>query len=258
MSGIYQHFRPEEKDFIDQVIGWQQYVENTYADKLTDFLDPRQQFIVRSIIGEQNAVRYQFFGGIDNCERKRALIYPEYMTPDEADYQIGLYEIKYPTKFVQLDHRMVLGSIMSLGMKRDKFGDILINDEVIQFFLATEIEDFVKINLTQIGKAKVTIKRCENELAINTEDKWLERDTTVSSLRLDSIISSAYNISRQKAQLLIQQGHAKVNWEKIERTSFECDEGDVLSVRGFGRCTIKQLQGRTKKDKYRVKIGLKK
>src|SRR5690606_39623381 len=115
-----------------------------------------------SIIGEQNAVRYQFFGGTDNCERKRALIFPEYMTPGEADYQIGLYEIKYPTKFVQLDHRMVLGSIMSLGMKRDKFGDILINDEVIQFFLAAEIEDFVKINLTRSEEHTSELQSREN------------------------------------------------------------------------------------------------
>ena len=53
MSVVYQHFRPEEKEFIDQVIDWRINVEDTYAPKLTDFLDPRQQFILRSIIGRK-------------------------------------------------------------------------------------------------------------------------------------------------------------------------------------------------------------
>lgn len=39
---IYQHFRPEEREFIDQVLNWKNIVENTYAPKLTDFLDPRE------------------------------------------------------------------------------------------------------------------------------------------------------------------------------------------------------------------------
>ena len=49
---IYQHFRPEEREFIDQVLNWKEYVENNYAPKLTDFLDPREQQIVKMIIGQ--------------------------------------------------------------------------------------------------------------------------------------------------------------------------------------------------------------
>ena len=35
---IYQHFSPEERGFIDQVLNWKEYVENNYAPKLTDYL----------------------------------------------------------------------------------------------------------------------------------------------------------------------------------------------------------------------------
>ena len=49
MEHVLQHFRKEEQPFIEQVVSMMHEVENRYAPKLTDFLDPRQQFIVDSI-----------------------------------------------------------------------------------------------------------------------------------------------------------------------------------------------------------------
>ena len=60
---IYQHFRPEEKDFIDQVLGWADQVREQYAPKLTDFLNPREAEIIRMLIGKEGDVRVSFFGG---------------------------------------------------------------------------------------------------------------------------------------------------------------------------------------------------
>ena len=49
MEAIMQHFRKDEQPFIETVIGWIREVENTYVPKLTDFLDPRERFIVESL-----------------------------------------------------------------------------------------------------------------------------------------------------------------------------------------------------------------
>ncbi|MBO1004951.1 YlmH family RNA-binding protein [Pseudogracilibacillus auburnensis] len=256
MSVVYQHFRPEEKVFIDQVIGWKEYVLDSYADKLTDFLDPREQFILQAIIGEKDDVRYKFFGGYDDSERKRAIIYPEYLTLEQDNFEVSLFEIDYPTKFIKLNHRTVLGSMMSLGLTREKFGDILIQGERIQFFVSAEVEEFVKQQLVQMGKAKVSINKQDLANFILPDERWRELQTTASSLRLDVIISAGFNVSRQKAQMLIQQGNANVNWETIERPAFECGESDIISVRGHGRCKVIEILGRTKKDKMRIKLGL--
>ena len=43
MSDIYQHFRQDERPFIDQVLEWKQIVLDQYRMKLTDFLDPRNR-----------------------------------------------------------------------------------------------------------------------------------------------------------------------------------------------------------------------
>lgn len=256
MTSIYQHFRPEEKHFIDSVLDWKEYVEFSYAPKLTDFLDPRQQFILQSVIGEGAEVRYGLFGGQERCERKRALLYPAYFEPEDKDFLVGLYEIEYPRKFIKLEHPMVLGSLMSLGIKRDKFGDILVNGDRIQFYSSVEIEPFLMTELREIGRASVNVQKLPIEEAIQVPKQWKETEISAASLRLDGIIAGAFNLSRQKSQTLIEQKIVKLNWKTVENPAEVCMEGDIISARRLGRCKIIEFLGTTKKNKARLKIGL--
>ncbi len=251
---IYQHFRPEERAFIDQVINWKEYVEEKYAPKLTDFLDPRQQQIVNSIVG-QHDLKMDCFGGSQNTERKRAFLYPDYYEMSEDDFNLVLFEVKYPSKFITLTHPQVLGSLMSIGVNRDKFGDILLSDERIQFFCAEEIAGYVKLEVQSIGKATVELIQLPVSEAISQMEKWNEVLITVTSLRLDVVVAAIYQISRQKSQVLIQAGRVKVNWKVIENSSFECGEGDTISVRGYGRSKIFSFNGMSKKEKWKILIG---
>ncbi|MDR7236210.1 YlmH family RNA-binding protein [Neobacillus drentensis] len=252
---IYQHFRPEERDYIDQVLNWKDYVETNYSPKLTDFLDPREQHILKMLIGEHGDVNYKLFGGTLDVERKRALIFPDYLPVTEEEFQISLFEIQYPAKFVTIEHRQVLGTLMSLGLKRGKFGDILTKDGKCQFFAAKEISDYIKSNVETIGRAGVKLIETDIENAIPTKELLVESDLTVSSLRLDTVISGIYHVSRQKSQLFIQQGLVKVNWTLTENPSFECGVGDMLSVRGYGRAKVLAIEGKTKKEKWRINVG---
>lgn len=252
---IYQHFRPEEHAFIDHVLEWKEYVNQSYSPKLTDFLDPREQQIVSSIIGSSADVSVQFFGGAEHVERKRALLYPGYYSPAVEDYSTTLFEIDYPHKFVTIEHPQVLGSLMSLGLKRSKFGDILAEGTKLQIIVAKEIADYISIQLQSIGKSKVRLIERELSDIINIAETWKEESCTVSSMRLDVIVAEAFNLSRSKASPLINAGLVKVNWKKIEETAFDCQEGDMISVRGHGRCKLIGVEGRTKRDKMRIKIS---
>jgi RNA-binding protein YlmH len=252
---IYQHFRPEEREYIDQVLHWKSSVETRYAPKLTDFLDPREQQILKMIVGENGDVKYSLFGGSPHSERKRALLFPDYMEPADDDFQVALFEVFYPKKFVKIEHRQVLGTLMSLGLKRGKFGDILMNGEQVQFFAASEISDYIKNNLESIGKAGVKLAEVAINQAISTEELWEETELTVSSLRLDTVISGVCNLARQKSQNFVQAGLVKVNWTVIENPAFICEPGDMISVRGYGRVKILQLDGITKKEKWRITVG---
>ncbi|EKN66357.1 RNA-binding S4 domain-containing protein [Neobacillus bataviensis LMG 21833] len=252
---IYQHFRPEEREYIDQVIDWKNYVETHYTPKLTDFLDPREQHILKMLIGENGDVRYSLFGGTEGVERKRAYIFPDYLAASEDDFQISLFGIEYPAKFVTIEHRQVLGTLMSLGLKRGKFGDILMKDGRIQLFAAKGISDFIKSNIESIGRAGVKLVETDITHAIAAKELWNEQDLTVSSLRLDTVISGIYHISRQKSLTYIQHGLVKVNWTVTENPSFACEAGDMISVRGHGRAKIIGIDGKTKREKWRIIAG---
>ncbi|WP_110112906.1 RNA-binding protein [Bacillus sp. CGMCC 1.16541] len=252
---IYQHFRQEERGFIDQVLEWKEEVTNQYSPKLTDFLDPREQQIALSIIGTEGDVNIAFQGGIESSERKRALIYPDYYVPELEDFQLAFYEIEYAKKFVTIEHPQVLGSLMSLGLRRSKFGDILVQDDQVQLVIANETASYIESNLQSIGKGKVHLKSILSEQLVEIREEVIEQTCTVSSMRLDVILANIHNISRQKVQVLIEHGLAKVNWKTIEQPSFECREGDMLSLRGYGRGKIISIDGKTKKDKWRIVVG---
>ncbi|WP_096199276.1 YlmH family RNA-binding protein [Bacillus sp. FJAT-45350] len=255
---IYQHFRVDEHPFIDQVLEWKGEVSLAYQMKLTDFLDPRQQQIISSIIGNDDEVRLSSWGGTPYSERKRILLYPSFFELNDDDFQVCTFNVDYPRKFVTIEHREVLGSLMSLGMKREKFGDILLHNDTIHIVLASEIADYVQLNLESIGRAKIKLNRIPNSEQIKYIDEWEEQGITVSSLRLDLVLSEIYKTSRSKILPYIEKGVTKVNWKTIEQPSFQVEEQDHFSVRGFGRSKLISVDGKTKKDKWRLIIGRKK
>lgn len=255
METVMQHFRKDEQPFIDTVYGWIREVENTYAPKLTGFLDPRERYIVESLTNDTDIV-IDDAGAFANAERTRVLLYPNYYVPEREDYGVTVFGINYATKFVTLAHKDVLGSLMSLGLDRSKFGDILMEEAEVQFAVATELKDYVKSNFTAIGKAKVTVTEVVSlEHFIITEDTWTEELQVISSMRLDAVVAAVLNISRQKAVALIQGEKVRVNWTTQNQSDFELYELDILSIRGSGRFKVITIEGRTKKDRIRLIMG---
>lgn len=255
---IYQHFRPEERQFIDQVLGWIDQVQTQYVPRLTDFLDPRELEITRMLVGTNGDVRVSFFGGSQEAERKRAFIYPDYYEPQIEDYELTIYELSYSAKFTTLKHRQILGTLMSVGLKREKFGDIWIEGDRVQFVVAKEVASYLEMNISKMGKAGVKFHEVHADQVMQVTEQWKESQVTVSSMRLDTVLSALANISRQKSQTLVQQGRVKVNWKLVENPSYEIRESDVLSTRGIGRMKIFSIEGKTKKDKWKIKCGIQK
>ncbi len=255
---VYEHFRKEERPFIEQVLEWKSVVEARFVHKCTDFLDPREQEIVSAIIGNNSDVHVSFFGGNDTTERKRALLSPPFFEVNETDYQISAYEVVYPHKFVELTHRDLLGSLMSLGLKREKFGDIYVQDKKIQIVVASEISSYVETNFQSVSCANVELVAIPFDQLLPQQEEWQTKDITASSLRLDTMLSEMFQMSRSKTTPFIEHKKVKVNWRITTHASFLLKEGDYLSVRGLGRSKIMAIHGMTKKEKFRITVGLKK
>src|SRR5699024_5122098 len=151
---VYQHFRKFEHPFVDAVLSWVDNVERTYTPYVTDFLDPREQAIIASLIGTQHdEVKYDYFGGYEGSERKRGCISTIYESDTEEMFGLTLLVASYTSKFISIRHRDILVSLMSLVIDRKTLGDISVRHGIFQFFINREMASYVHMNLTQLKQS---------------------------------------------------------------------------------------------------------
>ncbi|WP_042223839.1 YlmH family RNA-binding protein [Oceanobacillus manasiensis] len=254
---IYQHFRKDEQPFIDKVLTWKEQVERNFQPKLTDFLDPREQQIVQMLVGgDASDLKLSLDGGTDHAERRRAIIAPYYEEISREDFQLTLCQATYQSKFVTVEHRDVMGAFLSLGIKRQKLGDIAVENGILQFVLADEITPFVTTNLNSIKKAKISLEKKSLSEGLKTTQQWDFFDKTVSSLRLDTVLKEIYHLSRKDASAYIAKQQVKVNYKIVEDGKYGLQAGDLLSLRGKGRSKLTAINGTTKKDKLKITIAV--
>ena len=256
VENVYQHFRKEEAPFIDLVTDWIRQCEDQYTPVLTTFLDPRQLYIVETLVGNNIDIKLYSYGGYESAERKRAYICPSYFIPKQEEFHIALYEINYPTKFADLSHGKILGTLVSSGLKRDYFGDIISDGLRWQFFIDETMASYITNQVEKIGKIAVRLVEKEYTDILLPKDSWTVMDDTVSSMRVDVLLSSVFKVSRQRAKQMIESNKVKVNWTVMDRPDFVLGLLDIISVRGYGRLQIQEIEGKSKKDKWKLKIGV--
>jgi RNA-binding protein YlmH len=252
---LYAHFHPDEHRFVDKAAEWVGRAEQ-HTVKLTDFLDPRQAFILSALANRSMDIHIRFDGGHAQAERKRAFIAPDYRPLDKEDMAISLIAVtSLDNKLKDLDHGDYMGSILALGIKREKVGDIYVTDKGCQFLVAAEVADYMRLNLQQVHRVHVQTEQLPLDRLEPVTTKLDEVSLSVASLRLDGIVSDVYHLSRAKILTPIKAGRCKVNWKQEEDPSKPLKSGDVVSLQGFGRFQVLEVEGVTKKGRYRVKIG---
>ena len=254
MMDVYQHFRKEEQPFIDSIFDIIDQVDRQYLVKFTDFLDPREQHIFKSIVGQDERFQLLPFSDQQQMERRMLALAPVYEQLNHADFPICLLEASYPVKFIEIRHSDVLGAFTSLGLNRRKLGDITIDHEtgIIQLYVTKDISDYVRHQLTQIKKATVTFAEVNLATFLDSKETWKTTETTVSSLRLDLLVKTIYRLSRTESKEMIQKKLVKVNFKVVEDPSFSLAVGDLISVRRKGRSQLLAINGQTKKDKMKI------
>ncbi|WP_405082469.1 RNA-binding protein [Paenibacillus chitinolyticus] len=252
---IYGHFHPDEHAFVDRA---QEWVENAAHHKVkrTDFLDPRQAFILRTLVNRNPDVNCRLDGGYPDAERQRAILGPDYLDLPGEDMGLRVLSVESgDSKFQALSHGDYMGAILALGMKRDKVGDINVSEQGCHFVVAEEAADYLHLNLSQVHRVHVTTEILPIDKLRPSAVKLEEMSLSVASLRLDGIVSDVFRLSRAKVLIPIGSGKCKVNWKPEENPSVPLQEGDVVSLQGFGRFRVLEIEGVTKKGRTRMKVG---
>jgi RNA-binding protein YlmH len=205
---------------------------------LTKFLSMEEQKIL-----ENSKKNYLYSNEIH--ERKRAFISSNQI--DGNDFNISVLKIEYNKNFYELTHPMVLGALTGLGITRECIGDIIISDDIYIIVIA-EMEEFIIKNLTSIDKASVEVIKSNSEELENIEvNNYYEDNIIVSSMRLDVIVSTITNYSREKAKTYILQKNVKLNGIVKTNIDENIKVGDLLSIHRFGRTIIIDIVRKTKK-----------
>ena len=242
----------EEKQFISRLEDRLDRVENRYQEEVTDFLEPRMQLVAEEYLRSQKISRYLFCGGYEGAERKRLVLYPEYSDPSCSMAGITLLKFQGRLDFVSVNHRDFLGAIMSLGLRREKLGDLLVMEDGCALFAEQEIAAYIMQNELRVKHVPLNVTEVAPDAFQPPEQTVKELHIMVASMRLDTILAHGLNLSRSKAIDLIQAGKVKVNHSEVTDNDYQCRQEDLISCRGFGRMRVGELSGETKKGKLKV------
>lgn len=256
MDAIYQHFRKEEAPLIDELQSQISTAATEYRPVLTDFLDPRQIHIARTLTGTNGDVKCHVFGGYIGAERARVIFAPDYFAPDLIDFEVAPLEIHYPEKFAELHHSQVLGTVANAGVRMTAFGDIITDGSRWQIFTTKTMSDWVQENIIKLGRISVRLVQVGLDQVVTPRNDWEPAQLSMSSLRLDSLVGHAFTMSRARAKALVESAKVRLNFELTDRPDAAVGEADIVSVRGYGRIRVNEVLGVSKKGKERVAVDI--
>ena len=223
-----------------------------YDVRFSDFLNPFEEENAKAILNSNGDIKYTVDGGYAESERKIVFIYPFYMDYEDISETLRFIQIEGNFKFKSISHKDYLGSLLSLGIKREKIGDIIIHENFCQVIVTFDICDFILMNLEKVARNNVKLKEISRNEIVYNPPNYKEINFTVSSIRIDCIISGLYIISRQESAKLISNEKVQVNYEKVTSCSKEIKSESLISVRGKGRSQITNIGDLTKKGKTKV------
>lgn len=214
--------------------------------KFSGFLDLRQQKIAQYVANSVKANSFVFYGGFENAERKMFGVFPDYIIDYNSQFPIDYVEILHSRV---LTHRDFLGSLMSLGIKREIVGDIIAGENKSFVVLQNNMSAHITQNLSKIGNVGVKIRLCTADEIGSTQNKFEEDTVIVSSMRIDCIVAAFASKSRADSAKLVESERVSVNHEIVSSVSKCLTEGDIVSIRSVGKFVIGQCNTRTKKGR---------
>lgn len=222
----------------------------------SDFLNLNELNILHTTPKHLFPSRYVAYGGYGLSERQMAVFLPDalYAFPEEEaeiQFPIRILEISpRNSRFCEeLTHRDYLGAVLNLGIERCKLGDIMVDGSKALLFVREELADYIMENLTRIRHTSVTVSVSPG-FPEDYEPKYDKIRGTVASVRLDTVLSLAFPLSRSRITSYIEGAKVFVNGKLVTSNGYRLKEGDIISVRKMGRIVYDGVLSETKKGRY--------
>jgi len=227
--------------------------------------------------GEQNAVssymrslrmgeRLLLWGGYEDAERKKAFFVPDRLLPiteeDDITYllqssfgdPISALELT-GSGYKELGNRDWLGAILNLGVERDACGDIRTAGSHTAYMVCDRsVAGLILSDLIRVGKDTVKVREISfYELAELLPEREYEKiSDTVPAARLDAVVGALCRLPREKAKNAVLSGAVQKGGEPAQKPDAVVENGDIISVRGYGKFRIVSVDEKNKKGRLRM------
>lgn len=199
----------------------------------TNFLDPRVIMQVLSKLKGYGVKIYRPY-----LESEKNILYVK------EKPIITLIEI---ISFEKLTHREIMGSIYNLSVGEEMFGDIVITNNryfvyVIKKYLPILL-DFFK----EVGGKSIKVREVSLDSLKNYKRCYEKIDIITSSLRIDGVVSKLTHKNRNSTKDFFLKDNIYVNYEICPKPNYILKEGDIFSIRRYGKYKFGGVINNTKK-----------
>lgn len=206
----------------------------------TYFLDPRELQEVKSKLKKNE---YQIYFPYKDSEKN--IIYKKNVP------EVLLYEIK--TK-VPLRHQDILGTIFSLNISPELFGDILLIDGRYFIYILPLVRNYFESNFLMVKNSFIELELLDIDYLKDFERSYERLELIVSSERIDTIISSICHTGRSNISEMIKKKEIMLNYDFLNNSSYKLKIGDIFSIKKIGKFKYNGILKNTKSNHLIVEI----
>lgn len=206
----------------------------------TYFLDPRELQEVKSKLKKNE---YQIYFPYKDSEKN--IIYKKNVP------EVLLYEIK--TK-VPLRHQDILGTIFSLNISHELFGDILLIDGRYFIYILPLVRNYFESNFLMVKNSFIELELLDIDYLKDFERSYERLELIVSSERIDTVISSICHTGRSNISEKIKKKEIMLNYDFLNNSSYKLKIGDIFSIKKIGKFKYNGILKNTKSNHLIVEI----
>lgn len=247
----------EERLLLGRVLDKLELTRSRSIPAATSFLSPQERAVVEALLNVTPHPDHLFFGGFECAERTLCAFLPDWLDAESwresEDCPICAIRCTFRTQD-RPSHRDFLGSILGLGVTREKLGDFLVGDDRCDLLLLRELRPYLLQNLESAGRTRLKLQPIPLSAIAPPERKVQLIHDTVATLRLDAVCASAFSLSRGRAAELIASGKVQLNYRECLKGDHSVAQGDILSCRGLGKCSVKTVGGLSKKGRQIIEL----
>ena len=239
----------EERFLAAHIADLQRSAERSGTPRFSAFLNEREAVVAECAVKGRPC----FFGGYPGAMRRICgFVEGTYASelPPEDIFPVQAVTFSF-RKNDRLTHRDFLGALLALGIERKLLGDILVAEGYAVVFVLETAAQLV-LGVDKIGNTGVTAESGITKPLPEQKTQLIQ--ATVSSLRLDCVVSAAANTSRERSAALIKSGMVNADFSLCTNVSAEVKENTVISIRGSGRYRLTGISGETRKGRLRITI----